>query len=228
MHLRTLFSHPFRTPHGEHSARRHAMAHGAGHGGGHHAGGRRGGGGFGGDDDGLTRGRKFSADDLQILLLALLAEAPSHGYELIKALQSRSSGYYTPSPGVVYPALTYLEEIGYASVETISNKKCYQLTDAGQAYLASQAARAELMLAKLGHLARKLEHMRRAMAGEGEDAGAGWLAEFAQARRSLKEALLLRDQAGPDEQRRIAAILEKARQEIEAVAHPSHRKDARP
>ena len=68
-----------------------------GHGGAH---GRHGGfGGFGGgDDENLTRGRKFSSDELQLLLLALLEQQPSHGYELIKALQSRSNGFTAPAP----------------------------------------------------------------------------------------------------------------------------------
>jgi hypothetical protein len=69
-------------------------------------------GGGGGDWDGsdgfdgesLRRGRKFSAEDLQLLLLSLLEEKPSHGYELIKALEARTGGFYKPSPGVVYRA----------------------------------------------------------------------------------------------------------------------------
>ncbi|MCO8648820.1 PadR family transcriptional regulator, partial [Burkholderia multivorans] len=65
-------------------------------------GGRGGRGGFGDfGDDGMPRGRQFTSDDLQLLLLALLAEQPSHGYELIKALDTRSSGFYSPSPGMV-------------------------------------------------------------------------------------------------------------------------------
>lgn len=55
------------------------------------------------DNEGWRRGRKFSADDLQLLLLSLLEEKPSHGYELIKALETRTNGFYKPSPGVVYP-----------------------------------------------------------------------------------------------------------------------------
>src|SRR5688572_29640957 len=56
-------------------------------------------------------GRKLASADLQLLILALLAEKPRHGYELIKAFEERSSGFYTPSPGMIYPALTYLEEL---------------------------------------------------------------------------------------------------------------------
>ena len=71
----------------------------------------------------FTRGRKFSSDDLQLMLLALLEKQPSHGYELVKELDSRSGGYWKPSPGMVYPALTYIQEIGYASVSVSYNKK---------------------------------------------------------------------------------------------------------
>ncbi len=57
---------------------------------------------------GFRMGRKLGSADLQTVLLALLADRPSHGYELIKAIEERSGGFYTPSPGVIYPALTYL------------------------------------------------------------------------------------------------------------------------
>lgn len=107
---------------------------GGGHGFGPFGGFGGGPGGFGGfGDDAMPRGRQFSADDLQLLLLALLAEQPSHGYELIKALDTRSSGFYAPSPGMVYPALTYLEELGYVTVQAEGNRKRYALADAGRA-----------------------------------------------------------------------------------------------
>ncbi|KAG1453732.1 hypothetical protein G6F57_015663 [Rhizopus arrhizus] len=79
--------------------------------------------GVGGDGRGFTRGRRVSADDLQLMLLGLLEQSPSHGYELIKALGTLSNGFYTPSPGMVYPALTYLEELGYATVVQEGAKK---------------------------------------------------------------------------------------------------------
>ncbi|WP_211948462.1 PadR family transcriptional regulator [Cupriavidus yeoncheonensis] len=199
----------------------------------HHAIGRhpRGGGAWGGqgdgegfdgpgdfDGEGWRRGRKFSAEDLQLLLLALLEEKPSHGYELIKALETRTSGFYKPSPGMVYPALTYLEEVGYATVDTEGNKKRYHLSDAGRAYLAANKDRLDLMLGRLRHAARKMDWIRRAMAGEPqiEPEQGGWAPEFVQARMALKRALALRSDASPDEQRRIAAILAQATAEIEA------------
>lgn len=175
------------------------------------------GGGFGnfGDGDGFGRGRKFSSEDLQLMLLVLLAERPSHGYELIKALDARSNGFYSPSPGMVYPALTYLEELGYVSVTLEGNRKRYELSDEGRQYLDANRERADLILAKLTHFGRKMEVMRRALAGEDPSDGTGWVRELIDARRALKRALLRRTDVAPDEQRRIAAILERATQEIE-------------
>ncbi|CAJ6566580.1 transcriptional regulator PadR-like family protein [Burkholderia pseudomallei] len=180
-------------------------------------------GGFGGfGDDAMPRGRQFSADDLQLLLLALLAEQPSHGYELIKALDTRSSGFYAPSPGMVYPALTYLEELGYVTVQAEGNRKRYALADAGRAHLDAQRERVEMLFAKLAHLGRKMEFMRRAFAGEApaapEDDTRGWLPEFVEARMALKQALFRRSGANADEQRRIAAILRRAVADIEGRA----------
>jgi DNA-binding PadR family transcriptional regulator len=175
-------------------------------------------GGFGGGDgDGFPRGRKFSSDDLQLLLLALLDAQPSHGYELIKALETRSNGFYSPSPGMVYPALTYLEEIGFVTVQLEGNRKRYELADAGRQHLADNRERAELMLAKLNHIARKMDSVRRAFAGEEplDPSEGGWLPELIEARRALKHALFRHDNVPADEQRRVAAILTRATAEIE-------------
>ena len=73
-----------------------------------------------GSGNDFTSGRKFEAVDLQLVILAFLAERPAHGYELIKTIEERSGGFYTPSPGVIYPALTYLSEIGHAILDALS------------------------------------------------------------------------------------------------------------
>jgi len=215
----------------------HALWHGGGrpHRGGGHAHGGRGGargfsgfGGFGGDDgdDGFARGRKFSSDDLQLLLLDLINSAPSHGYELIKALQTRSNGFYSPSPGMIYPALTYLEELGYVAVELEGNRKCYTLSDSGRDYLATHRERVDHLLAKLDHIAQRVEMMRRAMAGEDplDPSAGGLLPEFHAARHALRAALMGANSA--DEQRRITAIIERATAEILAGAKPDADRDA--
>lgn len=179
-------------------------------------------GGFGGDGDGFPRGRKFSSEDLQLLLLSMIDAQPSHGYELIKALETRSNGFYSPSPGMVYPALTYLEELGYVTVQLEGNRKRYELSEAGREYLNANRDRVELMLAKLTHIARKMDSVRRAFAGEepADISEGGWLPELSQARRALKHALLRRDNVPADEQRRIAAILMRAVNEIEGKDNP--------
>src|SRR5271165_6028292 len=104
--------------------------------------GRRGSGGFGpfggpgGRGGRLFRAGKMLADgDLRLLVLALLADEPRHGYDIIKALEERSHGMYSPSPGVVYPTLTYLEEAGFATATSEGNKKTYAITPAGRTHL---------------------------------------------------------------------------------------------
>ena len=159
------------------------------------------------------RGRKMGSVDLRLVLLMLLAERPSHGYELIKALEERSGGFYSPSPGMVYPALTWLEEVGYASVTADGAKKLYHITAEGQAYLAQNKATAEAILAQLAQIAKRLGRVREAVAGfeDEEDAGSKevWLA-----RRELKESLRAARASSPEEASRIAQILKDAAAKI--------------
>jgi DNA-binding PadR family transcriptional regulator len=192
------------------------MRHGHGDGGFFSRGGGRG---FGSDDD-FSRGRKFSSEDLQILLLALLAEEPRHGYELIKLLEARSNGFYTPSPGMVYPALTYLEELTFTTVESEGNRKRYALTETGRNYLEKHRERVEAIWAKLSFFAQRMGLVRRALAGEeAEEGRAGHhpLRELIEARHKLKQALIERTHASGEEQLRIAKVLERAVAEIEAI-----------
>jgi DNA-binding PadR family transcriptional regulator len=81
-------------------------------------------------------GRVFEQGDLKYVILQLLAEKPRHGYEIIKELEDRFGGSYAPSAGTVYPTLTLLEDLGYASVTTEeSGKKVYSITEEGRKYL---------------------------------------------------------------------------------------------
>ena len=81
-------------------------------------------------------GRLFDHGTLRWVLLSLIAEKPSHGYELIKAVEARLGGAYSPSPGVIYPSLTLLEEMGALESEAQGGKKLYAITGAGRAMLA--------------------------------------------------------------------------------------------
>ncbi len=83
------------------------------------------------------RGRqRIQRGDIKYLLLALLAEHPQHGYQLIKELENRWGGLYRPSPGSVYPTLQLLEEGGYLSSEPVEGKKVYSITESGRELLA--------------------------------------------------------------------------------------------
>ena len=81
-------------------------------------------------------GRVFEQGDLKYVILQMLDEKPRHGYEIIKELEDRCAGAYSPSPGTVYPTLTMLEDLGYATARTEeSGKKIYEITAEGKAYL---------------------------------------------------------------------------------------------
>ena len=84
-------------------------------------------------------GRLFDHGTLRWLLLSLIAEKPSHGYELIKAVETKLDGAYSPSPGVIYPSLTLLEEMGALESAAEGGKKLYSITEAGRALLAENA-----------------------------------------------------------------------------------------
>ena len=174
----------------------------------------RGGGGFwGSGGGGVPGGRKLSSADLQLVVLALLEEKPAHGYELIRAVEERSGGFYTPSPGVIYPALTYLDEIGHAVVEPDGNRKLYSITDAGRAHLQANRTSAEAILDALGRIGGRMEQVREAFAGL-DDLDPRASDDLHRARHGLKHALMRKRGCGPDEARRIADILDRATAEI--------------
>ena len=105
-----------------------------------HCGGRRGEGGW--------AGRPFDHGDLRLVILHLISEKPRHGYELIKSIEEMAGGAYSPSPGVVYPTLTMLEELGYVSVAAADGgKKLHTITAEGTTFL---AANREVVAAILG------------------------------------------------------------------------------
>ena len=115
---------------------------GGGHSHGHGPRGMRGG-------PGGRRGRLFDYGELRLLVLAMLAESPAHGYELIKTIEERFGGSYAPSPGVIYPTLSWLEDMGYTEVEASEGaRKRHRVTDAGAAFLAANRADADALLAR--------------------------------------------------------------------------------
>ena len=98
-------------------------------------------------------GRMFEQGDLKYVILQLLAEKPRHGYEIIKALEEKSGGVYAPSAGAIYPTLTLLEDMGYATATVEeSGKKVYTITDAGRAYLEENRSTVEDVFERIGDI----------------------------------------------------------------------------
>src|ERR1700693_4703036 len=187
-------------------------------------------------EPGLRAAKMLSSEDLQLIMLALLQDAPLHGYDIIKSLQEHSSGLYTPSPGVVYPALTYLEEAGFAVSETEGSKRRYRITAAGGEYLAKQRATADELLAQLARFGQKMAQFQREY-HEDEIAGQEWggsgtatggardqdkqewrqvKAQFHELRHEFKQALFEKLHASIDEKRRVLEILRRAIADIRA------------
>jgi len=115
--------------------------------------------GFGGRHRGFERGfgrgfghgreRLFDAGDIKLVILKLLSEQPSYGYQLMKTMEERLGGGYTPSAGVVYPTLTMLEEEGLAATTPTEGKKVYSVTPEGLEYLKANAARVDQLFERL-------------------------------------------------------------------------------
>src|SRR5215472_14792001 len=96
--------------------------------------------------------RMFGAGDLRYVILQLISEKPSHGYEIIKSIEERLGGAYAPSPGVVYPMLTMLEEMGYANSTTEGTRKLYAITEEGSKALAENKAMVDALFSRIEHL----------------------------------------------------------------------------
>ena len=183
LHHGRRFGHPdFDPPHG--MGHRHRGRHGHGHGRG---------------------GRMFDYGELRPVLLALIAERPSHGYELIKAIEDRTGGAYTPSAGVIYPTLAQLEDQGFVRVEPAEGgRKRYEATEPGREHLAANVATVQAAFARIDDAGAASAGMRAP--------------QLVRARENLKLALRLRLARGnltPDAVEAIAAALDAAATAIE-------------
>lgn len=132
--------------------------------------GARGGGGPGGPG-GHRGGRRrvFDSGELRLVLLRLIADAPRHGYDLIRAIEERTGGAYVPSPGVIYPTITMLQDMGHIDEHKAEGaRKAFAISEEGRAHLAERRDEADALLARLdqlGEIARKTDGgpVRRAM-----------------------------------------------------------------
>jgi DNA-binding PadR family transcriptional regulator len=136
---------------GRHHRRRHFGAFGFG--------GKHGGGRFGGMGGEIRR--MLAQGDLRLIALSLIAEAPRHGYEIIKLLEEKTGDWYSPSPGIVYPTLTYLEEANYVTSAAEGSKKLYTITDEGRTYLAANRELVDAVLDRLSAIGERVKRWRR-------------------------------------------------------------------
>ncbi|WP_245444753.1 PadR family transcriptional regulator [Pseudaminobacter soli (ex Li et al. 2025)] len=168
--------------------------------------GRGGGGRFGRHHGGPFGGRgprMFDPGALRLVVLGLIAEEPRHGYDIIKALEAKFQGAYSPSPGAIYPMLQMLEEADLVSSQTEGNKRLYSITEEGKAYLADHAE----------ELARINAQLDEASAEMG---GAALGDEF----RALRRAVVMRLREGslsPEQAEKAVQILKKARNDFDKL-----------
>lgn len=204
--------------HGFHSRGRHSAkiaackangGFGPGGGGGHGGRGRHGdfGGRFG--EGGRRRGKRFSSDELRLMVLGLLAEAePQHGYQIIRSFGDKSDNSYSPSPGVLYPLLSLLADSDIVSEvnEEGSARRSYVLTDAGKAEVEASRADIDAAFARLAEMA--------------EQAGRANAAPVRRAMMNLRTAAIqrmTREEADAETAFAIAALLDEAAQKIERL-----------
>jgi DNA-binding PadR family transcriptional regulator len=139
-----------------------------------------------------------------LVVLALIAERPRHGYEIIKEIEDRVAGTYSPSPGVIYPTLTMLEELGHATLAESEGRKLYAATPDGAAYLSLHQAGLDSALAR--------------MRSVNDANSSGRAPDIIRATQNLKLALQLRQGRGPlteEQVRAIATALDTAAVAIE-------------
>lgn len=151
--------------------------------------------------------RMFESGELRLVLLKLIADEPRHGYDLIRAIEDLTGGEYAPSPGVVYPTLTLLQDMGLIEEAAGEGpRKPFQVTDEGRSHLAEREEEVEALFERLRDLAPR----------EGSAAGPA----IGRAVKNLMTALrhrIGRDGLDDDLLHEIAAILDEAAQRIERV-----------
>jgi DNA-binding PadR family transcriptional regulator len=181
-----------------------AMGRGGGRGWGHGWGGEEWGGGWG---RGRGRRRMFDAGELRLVLLKLIADQPRHGYDLIRAIEELTHGVYAPSPGIVYPTLTMLQDMGLIEeAKGEGSRKAFQVTAEGEVHLAEKAE----------EVAALLERLEEAGSDQRKAGGA----PIKRAVGNLLSALwhrATRDDMDEARLHEIAAILDEAAQKIERL-----------
>ncbi|MES2057673.1 MAG: PadR family transcriptional regulator [Pseudomonadota bacterium] len=156
---------------------------------------------------GRGRGRMFDGGELRLVLLKLIADQPRHGYDLIREIEELTGGAYAPSPGVVYPTITLLSDMGLIEEQVAEGaKKLFAVTEAGTAHLTENREQVDALFARLAEVGAQRERtdvapVRRAMHNL----------------RSVLQHRLMREDIEGDTQHEIAALLDEVAQKIERL-----------
>jgi DNA-binding PadR family transcriptional regulator len=177
----------------------------------HRHGGRHG---MGGDDM-MRAGRMLAQGDLRLIALALIAEQPRHGYEIMKVLEDKTSGWYSPSPGIVYPTLTFLEETGYVTAQADGAKKLYTITGEGRAHLEENRDFVDAVLARLAAIGEKVARRRERFNDEETGRGDDSMPRSIQgAFQDLSETVRALLKQSPEAKGRVIEALDKATKDL--------------
>jgi DNA-binding PadR family transcriptional regulator len=182
---------------------------------GHFGPGKGRGGRHGGGDDMVRAGRMLAQGDLRLIALALIAEQPRHGYEIIKVLEDKTAGWYSPSPGIVYPTLTYLEEAGYVTAQAEGAKKLYTITAEGRAHLDENRDFVDAVLERFSAIGEKVSRMRRRSSGDEEDRRGPRIPQLVRAAiENLHEVAAKRLEDDADAEAKVVEVLARAATEL--------------
>ena len=153
------------------------------------------------------RGRRmFDGGELRLVLLKLIEEQPRHGYDLIREIEERSGGAYAPSPGVIYPTLTMLDDMGLVESKAEGARKAFAITEAGSAELKEKADEVAALFQRLAELG---EHLARTSGGPIRRAMGNL--------RAVLQERLGGSEVDPETLHEVAAILDEAARKIERL-----------
>jgi len=168
-----------------------------------------------GGGDMIRAGRMLAQGDLRLIALALIAEEPRHGYEIIKVLEEKTAGWYAPSPGIVYPTLTYLEEVGYVTSEAEGAKKLYTITEDGRAHLEENRDFVDAVLGRLAAVGEKMARVRRRFEDREDERNAPAVSPLVRAALvNLREVAAKRLDEDTDAEAKIVEVLARAAAEL--------------
>ncbi len=163
-----------------------------------------------GDDDMMHAGRMLAQGDLRLIALALIAEQPRHGYEIIKLLEEKTADWYSPSPGIVYPTLTYLEDVGYLTAQIEGSKKLYTITAEGRVYLTQNQDLVDAAMQRIAFIGEKAATLRQRMSDGREDERRRMPRLVRAAIENLRDVAAKRVEDDPDAEAKVVEILARA------------------